>query len=70
MHRNEMTRPHSAWRLGAGGAERPPVREVSVGSEIVVYAKPDEVAEVQRQIQALLAPFKERIVPGRRCGTG
>jgi hypothetical protein len=36
------------------------VREVSGGSEIVLFATPAEVARVQREIQAVLAPFKER----------
>ncbi|HEY7262810.1 MAG TPA: helix-turn-helix domain-containing protein [Trebonia sp.] len=37
------------------------IQEISGGSEIVLYATPAEVAGVQRQIQALLAPFKQRV---------
>jgi hypothetical protein len=37
------------------------IQEISGGSEIVLYATPGEVADVQRQIQAMLAPFKHRV---------
>jgi DNA-binding MarR family transcriptional regulator len=36
------------------------IRQVSGGSEMVLFATPDEVADVQRQIAAVLAPFRER----------
>lgn len=37
------------------------IREVCGGSEIVLFATPGEVADVQRQIDAILAPFRQRI---------
>lgn len=37
------------------------IQEISGGSEIVLYATPAEVADVQRQIEAVLAPFKQRV---------
>lgn len=57
---------HGEWldniRRYRTGSDRYPaeVREVSGGSEIVLFATPDEVADVQRQINAILAPFRER----------
>lgn len=36
------------------------IREVSGGSEMVLFATPDEVADVQSQIAAVLAPFRKR----------
>jgi DNA-binding transcriptional ArsR family regulator len=36
------------------------IREVCGGTEIVLFATPDEVAGVQRRIDAVLAPFKQR----------
>jgi hypothetical protein len=36
------------------------IRQVSGGSEMVLFATPDEVADVQKHIGAVLAPFRER----------
>lgn len=57
---------HGEWfeniRRYRAASDRYPadVREVSGGSEIVLFATPAEVARVQGEIRAVLAPFKER----------
>lgn len=57
---------HGEWfeniRRYRAASDRYPadVREISGGSEIVLFATPAEIASVQREIWAVLAPFKER----------
>ena len=57
---------HGEWfeniRRYRAASDRYPVevREVSGGSEIILFATPAEVARVQHKIQAVLAPFKKR----------